>query len=157
MKNIIALALFLASLVMAIPATLNAAGASTVRPIAIEELESLIFEGKGPSVIVGMASWCGPCKEELPDLILAYEKYKDQGLTLYGLSIDFEGPAPMQTVADAFGVNFPIYWGGEEAMRRFELFPIPMMLFIRDGKIIQRITGKSSKAQLEQRIKDFLQ
>ena len=156
MKNKPALFFALAILFLASPAVPSALCASSVRAVPIEEIDELLFKGKGPIVVVGMASWCGPCKEELPDLIQAYEELKDKGLKLYGLSIDFEGPAPMQTVADAFGVTFPIYWGGEEAMRRFELFPIPMTLFIRDGKIVQRVTGKSPKDQLETRLREFL-
>jgi len=116
----------------------------------------MLFSQPGPLVIVGMASWCGPCKEELPDLIDVYAKLKDKGLRLYGLSIDFDGPDPMQAVADAYGVSFPVVWGGEEAMRRYELFPIPMMLFVRDGKIVERITGKSTKADLEKRLGSYL-
>ncbi len=130
--------------------------ASRVQSASLEEIDALLFKRPGPAVIVGMASWCGPCKEELPDLLAVYAALKDKGLRLYGLSIDFEGPEPMQDVADAYGVDFPVIWGGEDAMRQYALFPIPMMLFVRDGRIVERISGKSSRQELEKRLAAFL-
>ena len=102
------------------------------------------------------ASWCGPCKEELPDLIRLNRKYRDQGLRVIALSVDYAGPEAMQPVIEQYHVDFPVYWAGESAIEAFEIKGIPLLLFFRDGAETERIVGKHAENVLDQKMAEFL-
>ena len=120
------------------------------------ELDTLIRSEKGPCLITVTASWCAPCISELPELIKLYDKYKNRGLKLVGLSVDFGGPSPMQPIADRLKVNFPIYWVGEKAIYTYKIDAIPILFFIREGKIVEKIVGQRSPDFLDKQIEAFL-
>ncbi|MBU1571318.1 MAG: TlpA family protein disulfide reductase, partial [Proteobacteria bacterium] len=110
-----------------------------VEKIGANELDKLMKSRESRSLVVAMASWCGPCREELPFLVRLHNKYKDKGLKIIGISLDVGGPEAMQKIADRIKVNFPIYWAGEEAADKYGIYAIPMLYLIKNGKVIHKI------------------
>jgi thiol-disulfide isomerase/thioredoxin len=107
-------------------------------------------------MIVAMASWCAPCRKELPTLIKLYDKYEDQGLKMVGISLDEGGPEAMQRILDKARVNFPVYWVGVDIANDFGIYAIPMIFFIKDGVVLDKVPGQRSKNYLEKKIKKLL-
>lgn len=124
----------------------------------IEEsaLDELIQAGTHPLMMTFLAAWCEPCIDELPVLDRLYKKYKHRGLKLVGVSIDWEGPEAIQPFVNKLGIQFPLYWYGESAVPKFKLNAIPMLFFIRQGKIVERLYGKRSESFLDEKIREFL-
>lgn len=64
---------------------------------------------KGKVVFLNFwATWCPPCKEEMPSMERLYRRYKDKGFTILALSIDTGGAGPVAGFAKKFGLTFPI-------------------------------------------------
>lgn len=127
-----------------------------VQKIEQKELDRLMKSRESRSLVVAMASWCGPCRDELPLLIRMNNKYKDKGLKIIGISVDVDGTEAMQKIADRMKVNFPIYWAGEEAAEKYGIYAIPMLYLIKNGKVIDKIPGQQSEASLEKKIGGLL-
>jgi thiol-disulfide isomerase/thioredoxin len=109
-KVILLYILFLAFLLTACPS--NEAPKMTAQPMEERDIQQLIEAEECPVVLVAMAAWCNPCREELPILQKLHSKYKDRGLRIIGISLDEIGPQAMQPLIDGYGLEFPIYWGG---------------------------------------------
>jgi len=107
-------------------------------------------------ILVPMAAWCLPCREELPALNRMYEKYRGKGLELVGISVDMGDASAMVPMLAKAKVSFPFYWGGEGAIRDYNISAIPMLLFVREGRIVDRVVGKRSEQDLDQMIREFL-
>lgn len=127
-----------------------------VERIEPSKLDELINDKDCQCLIVAMAAWCGPCRDELPTLIKLNDRYKSQGLRMIGISLDMGGPQAMQPIVENAGVNFPVYWAGEEAIYKYNVIAMPTLLLVKNGEIIERIVGKRSEAFLDQKIRDFL-
>ena len=104
-----------------------------------------------------MAAWCHPCIEELPHLNALDRKYRPQGLKTVGISLDYAGPEAMQPIIDNLKVGFPIYWTGEAAIEKYAITKIPLLLFVRNGRVLRRVMGGRDKAALEKEILAFLE
>lgn len=93
------------------------------------------FRGQ-PVVLNFWATWCAPCRKEMPQFVRAYDKYKDDGLVIIGLNLQ-EGRTIAQDFADDFGMDFPIVIDRDGEMRgRYHNLPLPATYFIdRDGVI----------------------
>ena len=128
----------------------------TIERIEESVLDELIQAKDNRLVVTFMAAWCGPCIDELPILNKLYLKYNEKGLNLIGVSIDLEGPKAMQPIVDKLKINFPIYWYGEKGVQKFKLNAIPMLFFIKDGEIVERLYGRRPEGQLNKRFKEFL-
>jgi thiol-disulfide isomerase/thioredoxin len=140
-------------------AAINSYGADTgvvVQPIEEAALDDLIHNRENKLIISFMAAWCGPCIDELPALNKMYRDYKDKGLKLVGISIDFKGAAAMQPIINKLKVEFPIYWYGEKAIQKFNLSAIPLLLVIKKGEIVERLPGLRSEEFLEKKITELL-
>jgi thiol-disulfide isomerase/thioredoxin len=127
-------------------------------------LESL----KGKVVLVNFwATWCEPCKIEIPELIELQQEYGPKGFTVLGIAMDDEGRSAVapfvqkekfDTDAGKSTMNYPIVIGNDAAGDKFGgLLGYPTsVLLSRDGKQVKRITGlitredivKSIQAQL---------
>jgi thiol-disulfide isomerase/thioredoxin len=129
---------------------------SVVELIEPSKLDELMKNKDCQCLIVAMAAWCGPCKEELPILVKLNDKYKSQGLKMIGISLDMGGPQAMQPIVETFGVDFPVYWAGEEAIYKYEIIAMPTLFMVKNGEIVERIVGKRSEAFLDEKIRDFL-
>ena len=126
-----------------------------VKTIDSAGIDQLIKASTG-TVIVAMAAWCLPCREELPILVKLYDKYKSQGLKVIGISLDLDGPSAILPILDKANVNFPVYWAGEKTANDFNIRAIPLLLLIKDGSIVEKVLGKRPEAFLDVKISDLL-
>ncbi|MGD9412802.1 MAG: TlpA family protein disulfide reductase [Desulfobacterales bacterium] len=136
--------------------TPDARAAGTIQKISESALDELISAGNNKMMVTFMAAWCGPCIDELPVINKLYQKYKTQGLQLIGISIDLQGPQAMQPVIDKLKVRFPVYWYGESAVQKFSLFAIPMIFWVKNGQIVEKLPGRRSSKELDKKIRKFL-
>lgn len=114
---------------------------------------------KGKVVVIDFwATWCAPCREEIPGYIALQEKYGKDGLVIVGISLDRGGPAKVIDFAKKFGINYPVVMGNEETVSAFGGFRgIPTTFIIdREGNIRDKKTGSEHKEVFEKRLKKYL-
>ncbi len=116
------------------------------------------LKGK-PVVMTFWASWCGPCKQELPVLAEFYERYKDQGLQVVGMNVDKDVNAARRYLKEN-PLPFPVVLDGDKAiMNRFDGKGVPTTFWIKgDGEIRQRSVGyeESARPKVERWLQDLL-
>jgi peroxiredoxin len=94
-------------------------------------------EQRGQVVLVNFwASWCGPCKLEMPHLNRLHDKYRASGVLLLGVNID-EDPRAAQAAVAKMGVKFPVLLDSDRAVSRlYDLGSMPATVLIdRDGRV----------------------
>lgn len=105
------------------------------------------------------ATWCGPCKVEIPDFIEAYEQHKDKGLVILGVSVDGSGPDIVRQFAREWKINYPIVMVTQKLIRDYRPGnAIPLTLVIDpSGKIRHRKLGPMSRASIEDWFKKLME
>ncbi|GJQ19846.1 MAG: hypothetical protein HBSIN02_02010 [Bacteroidia bacterium] len=114
---------------------------------------------KGKVVVVNFwATWCGPCRREIPDFIEVYAKYKSQGLEIVGIALDEEGFSLVTPFAKRYNIPYPLVVGSGKIVSAYGGFnAIPTTFIIdRNGMIVDEHTGLMTKEQLEQKLKGLL-
>ena len=137
------------------PGTTDGGHPNKIKKIDIEEIGEVIGN-RGRYLLVFMAAWCAPCVKELPDINGLYEKYRERGLKMVGISIDLDGPLAMQPIVDRLKIKFPVYWLGEAAIDAYRIRGVPYLIFINNGEIVERLLGQRSKAYLDKKFEAFL-
>lgn len=113
---------------------------------------------KGKVVLIDFwASWCGPCRKEMPNVKRAYEKYKSKGFEIYGVSLDKERDAWLGAI-EKDGLTWPqvsdLQFWQSEAAQTYAVQSIPFTVLVgKDGKIIA--TGLRG-AELEKKLSEVL-
>ena len=105
---------------------------------------------KGQVVLINFwATWCPPCKKEIPALEAAYQAYKDQGFVVLGVDAG-ESRQTVETFASTAGITYPILldekdqWSG-----RFSGMGLPMSVIIdRNGQIAEKHLGELTPDEL---------
>ncbi|HDZ25630.1 MAG TPA: TlpA family protein disulfide reductase, partial [Candidatus Aminicenantes bacterium] len=89
------------------------------------------------------ATWCGPCKAEIPDFIEAYKQNKDKGMEIIGISVDRISPKSVLKFAEKYKINYPVIMGTDKIQKDYEPGPyIPTTIIIdQEGKIRHRHIG----------------
>ena len=115
---------------------------------------------KGKVVLLNFwATWCPPCREEIPDLVALQTKYEKQGLVVLGVSLDEKGPAPVKAFAKRMKVNYPVIMGDEKTVAAYGNFQaIPTTFYIdRAGRIAGMHEGGADEAMFEAAVKPLLE
>jgi len=104
------------------------------------------------------ATWCPPCKAEIPDFVDVYNEYKDKDVAFLGISLDDDINALKQFVFDN-DIIYPIIIDNQIAnvSGNWGISAIPTTFFIdTDGKILDKWIGQIPKQELESKIKGLL-
>jgi peroxiredoxin len=92
---------------------------------------------RGRVVMVNFwATWCGPCRQEMPQLNRLYEKYRAAGFVLLGVNVDDDASKAAE-VANKLGVTFPVLLDTDKRVSKlYDLSTMPSTVIIdRDGKV----------------------
>ncbi len=113
---------------------------------ALDGAEIALDDLRGNVVLINVwATWCGPCRVEMPPIQKSYARFKDRGFTVIAVSID-AGPGYREKVsafADEFGLEFPILLDPEGRISRvMQTIGVPETFVVdREGKIVKRLIG----------------
>jgi len=115
------------------------------------------FKGKG--VLLNFwATWCQPCKIEMPWFAELQKQYGPQGLQIVGVAMDDASPKEIGEFAHDLGVNYPILVGKEEVGNAYGGVQfLPATFYIgRDGRIVDKVVGLKGRGEIEDSIKKAL-
>jgi len=100
------------------------------------------------------ATWCGPCREEIPSLVMLKKYYGDR-LAIVGLSVDTRPAAEVRQFAAEMGINYPVAVVEESVQQAFGGIPAVPSTFIVNpsGKIVTRHMGLVSPAIIEHEVR----
>ena len=96
-----------------------------------------LSEYRGDVVMINFwATWCGPCRQEMPLLDELYTRYERVGFNLLGVNIDDDSRRAMQMI-DELGVNFPVLFdSAKEVSRLYEVDAMPVTVLVdREGQV----------------------
>lgn len=152
------------------PAPVRAQGPDAPK-VAFKDLEGKdvsLDQYKGKVVLVNFwATWCAPCRIEIPWFIEFQRKYGARGFTVLGVAMDDEGKSVVEPyVRDEnfelegkqLAINYPILLGNDDVAQKFGgLIGIPTSVLIsRDGKIVKRFIGLVNHDNLVKEIEALL-
>jgi len=115
---------------------------------------------RGKAVLLNFwATWCTPCKIEMPWFVDLQNQYGSKGLQIVGVAMDDASKEDIAKFAKDMGVNYPILIGKEAVGDQYGGVPaLPETFFIgRDGKIVDKIMGLRGKSEIEQDIEKALE
>jgi thiol-disulfide isomerase/thioredoxin len=141
---------------------LGIAYASPAPDFTLESLEGRnmrLSDFRGKAVLLNFwATWCSPCKIEMPWFIELQNEYASQGLQIVGVAMDDSSREDIAKFAKDMGVNYPVLIGKEAVGDAYGGVPaLPESFFIgRDGKIVDKIIGLRGKGDIEDAIRKAL-
>lgn len=125
------------------------------QPVALEQLRGKV------AVVNFWATWCPPCRKEIPDLIEAQEQYRERGVAFLGIAVE-DNNALVQDFARTYGINYPQVSGKEQGIALMQKLGnqaagLPFTLVLdAQGKIVDTRRGAMSAARLEQALQEAL-
>ncbi len=134
----------------------------------LEDHDVSLSQFKGKVVLVNFwATWCGPCKIEIPWLVELQDKYAARGFTVLGVAMDEEGKSAVapfvrkerfKVDGTAQSVNYPIVLGNDATSDKFGgLIGFPTSVLIsKDGRVVKRVDGLVSYDEIDKAIQSQL-
>ncbi len=143
--------------------TRAAVGAQAPFDFTLKNLEGAdvqLTSFKGKVVLINFwATWCGPCKAEIPDLAMLQREHGDS-LAVVGIVVLDSFGEKVRTMSTELGVNYPVLDGNDNADLEEAYGPmwgLPTSVIIgRDGRVAKRQTGAATKQQFDAMIRPLL-
>lgn len=104
------------------------------------------------------ATWCGPCRQEIPDFIEMYDKYQEKGLEIIGISLDRLSESKLKQWVDKNKINYPVVMATQEVVNDYQpgQFIPSTILIDAQGRIRHKHVGLLNKTTMEKYFLGFL-
>ena len=117
------------------------------------------YQGQ-PVLINFWASWCPPCRLEMPDLVSAYEAHKDEGFVILAIDLAFQDSIPdVETFVEEFGMTFPVLLDHDGVVTNglYRLLGLPMSIFVnREGVVTRLHIGAMTGDQVDEFVTEIV-
>jgi len=126
-------------------------------PISLAQFDKLITDAAGKAVVINVfASWCGPCRNEISELIRVRQQFPVEQVAFIGLSVDNSMHA-LQKFAVARNFNYPIFQDDGSIAPAIRVSAIPLNIILTpDGNLFLRQEGAINEEKLSGAIKGAL-
>jgi thiol-disulfide isomerase/thioredoxin len=114
---------------------------------------------RGKVVVINFwATWCGPCRAEIPGFLEVYKSYKSKGLEIIGISLDETGWDVVKPFLEKYKITYPVVVADGKVVHDYGgINAIPTTFVInRDGNVVSGHRGLLPKAQLEKILREVL-
>ena len=130
----------------------------TLRDLSGNPVDLSSFRGKGV-VLNFWATWCAPCRREIPWFIQLQKEYGPRGLQVIGISMDDGGSKAVEQFARKMGIDYPILFDDGHASSLYGAAEIlPTTYYIsRNGTVLAFVRGVIGKDEVEANIKETLE
>jgi peroxiredoxin len=118
-----------------------------------------LSEFRGKAVVLNFwATWCSPCRTEMPWFVDLEKQYGKEGLVVLGVAMDDSEPATIAKFASELGVNYPVLLGTNQVSDDYgDVQYLPTTFYIgRDGAIVDKMTGLLDRKEIEQAVRKTL-
>lgn len=134
------------------------AAAAQPKTVALNALLDMVKLNKGKVVVLNFfATWCPPCKEEIPGLVALAKTYPASKVAIIGVSVD-QDPAAIAPFAQSLNVNYPIFHAGNDVTEAFSVRTIPHnVIYDTTGQMAANVTGLVTEADLKEFITILLE
>src|SRR5437899_258623 len=121
------------------------------KPVSLAEYKSKV------TLLNFWATWCGPCRAEIPDLVELQNKYRGQ-LQIIGLVVDDDDPQAIKKFVEQFGINYPVAIATDELRMEYGGIPALPTSFLLDaqGRVVQKHEGLHDPVLYEVEIRSLL-
>ena len=129
----------------------------TLQDLAGKTVHASDFKGK-VVILDFWATWCPPCRAEIPGFIDLQKKYQDQGLIIVGVSMDDGGVDTVKSFVQKMGMNYPVVMSDTNVVSAYgNIEAIPTTFIIdRTGRIVTQHLGLTKESEFETEIKSLL-
>lgn len=120
--------------------------------VSLDGSKVKLSDFKGKAVVLNFwATWCAPCKVEMPWFVDLQKHYGSEGLTILGVAMDDSDPQKIAQFASEMGVNYPVLIGTNKVSEQYgDVEYLPTTFYInRQGKIVGKVAGLIGKAEIE--------
>lgn len=140
--------LFLLALVMMLSLAVSASSAP-LKTMTAPQLADLLRDSKGKIVLINFfASWCPPCRAEIPDLMTLRRDYSEEELVMIGISVD-EDLDKIKAFIERTGFNYPVYLTDFRLPGMYSVSSIPHnVIYLPSGKLIYSEGGIIARDEL---------
>lgn len=113
---------------------------------------------KGKVIILDFwATWCAPCRVEIPGYVELQREYGEIGLQILGVSLDRGGKEGVKLFCEKYRVNYPILMDNGDVARRFRVTAIPTTYIIdREGNLFKKYVGARGKDVFKNDIEELI-
>jgi peroxiredoxin len=163
MKRIIYLVVILMMTMLMMATMTQGQSAQKAPALSLRDIQGRslrLSDYKGKVVLLNFwATWCPPCRAEMPDLVKVQREYKSRGLQVIGITYPPETAREVRQFTRKLRINYPVALGTKETKSLFDQSEtLPLTIVIdREGKIRDRIEGILLSEEFEQKIKPLLQ
>lgn len=143
--------------VFTVTPSVQAAQSAEIKPISGKEIMDLAAANKGKVIFVNFfATWCPPCREEIPDLIALRKAYPEDKIVFIGVSLD-DDVNKLKKFAEQMQFNYPVYRGADGVGAQFSITSIPHnLVFAPDGEVVANQPGMVTKEELTPFLNELL-